>query len=289
MTDNKLNYIHIISDSTGQTAKAVAVACTSQFWTFGASFKEKVWPMVRTMKELDKVLKFIKSHPGPIVFTICDFKLRSKVRDFAQENKIPATSPISEVVLNISRYYNLPLPNSQPGEQLRVNDDYFKKIDCLQYTQEHDDGANLESISKADIIIIGVSRTSKSPISFYLAHRGYNVANIPFFHLVQFPLDIEKYQNSLVIGLTINPEVLSLIRKKRSNADFGLAGDIKEFTASNYEQNQYIGYDDVKKEVIECMRFFTKYNIPYIDVTKKAIEETATEIIQLYEEKFNIV
>lgn len=287
MTDNKLNYVHIISDSTGQTAQAVAIACTSQFRAFGTSFKEKIWPMVRTEKELDKVLISIKSHPGPIIFTICDFKLRSKIRAFAQENRIPATSPISEVVLNISRYYSLPLPNSKPGEHLRVNDDYFKKIDCLQYTQDHDDGANLDSISKADIIIIGVSRTSKSPISFYLAHRGFNVVNIPFFHLVQFPIEIDKYKNSLVIGLTINPEVLSLIRKKRSNADFGF-GDAAIDPISNSEQNQYISYDDVRDEVKECMRFFTKHNIQYIDVTKKAIEETAAEIIKLYDERFNI-
>lgn len=278
----KLNYIHILSDSTCHTAHTVTKACTSQFHALGIALKEKTWPMIRTEKALNKVLDFIRAHPGPIVYTLSNFKLRCKIREFAQENQIPYTSPIAQVVLNIARYYNFPLPNSEPGKHLEVNEDYFKKIDCVQYTQEHDDGANVSTINKANIIIVGVSRTSKSPTSFYLAHRGFKVANIPYFHRVEFPIDPTKYKNSLIIGLTINPEVLSLIRTERGVTDLALDGKIN----SELNKNYYTNYEQVCAEVRHCLRFFTKYEIPYIDVTKKAMEETATEIIKLYEERF---
>lgn len=281
---SNIQHIYLISDSTCYTVQTVAESCISQFRDCGIQFKTKLWPMVRTQEALNKVLDAIKLSPGMIIFTLSDFGLRNSVRNFAQDNKLPATSPIAEVVRNISRYYDLPLPNAVPGSHLELNEDYFKKIDSVQYTQSHDDGFNLDTISKADIIIIGVSRTSKSPTSFYLAHRGFNVANIPYYHRVEFPIAPSKYKNSLIVGLTINPEVLALIRKERGQRDMG-----ENASNTSLTLHKYTDCDEIYLEVKNCLRFFTKHNIPYIDVTKKAIEETASEIIQLYTERFEVL
>lgn len=233
--------------------------------------------MVRTDEELDETLSFIKEHPGVIIFTITDFEQRGRVREFANSLGIPAISPIADTVISISKHYELEPSVDAPGAHLKLDDEYFRQIDAVQYTQQHDDGSNLATIGAADILLVGVSRSSKSPTSFYLAHRGFKVANIPVYYKVDFPIDLAKLNsNTLVVGLTVHPEVLSAVRVKRM-----------EEAAPDYRKshNEYVKYEEICEEVKQALRFFTKHQIPYIDVTKKAVEETVAEIIKLYNER----
>ena len=200
-----------------------------------------------------------------------------RIRRFAKALAMPAVSPIADTVASISNYFDIKPDIIAPGAHLQLDDNYFKQIEAIQFTQQHDDGNNLKTLPTADIVLIGVSRSSKSPTAFYLAHRGFNVANIPFYHKVGFPIDLESIgAKTLVIGLTIHPEILASIRMKR----------IEEAAAGRHiRRNKYTNYDEICEEVKNAMRFFTKHKIPYIDVSKKAVEETVAEIIKLYYER----
>ncbi len=269
----KVLNLHLVSDSSGETTSTVSRASAARFKNIKT--REYLWPLVRVEEEIDAVIENIKQHSGVVIYTISDFRLRQKLRMQCKELNIPCVSAIGAVVLEIAKYLDEEVSNAEPGAQWKLGEEYFKRIETFNFTMQHDDGQMVHEANEADILLIGVSRTSKSPTSFYLAHRGYKVANIPYVRGVLFPVDIEKITKPLIVGLTINHDRLSQLRKMRLI-------DV----ADKYKHNDgYTNVCDVQMELREAHNFLMRYRIPILDISQKAIEETSAEIIKLYNEK----
>jgi len=265
--------IHLISDSSGETTTTVGRASIARF--NNVKTNEYTWPLVRSIEEMYKVLEHIKHNPGIVLYTISDFNLRKELRAKCMELNVPCVSAIGSIVMEIANYLEEDIPITEPGSHLRLDDEYFAKIETFNFTMQHDDGQLPYEANKADILLFGVSRTSKSPTSFYLAHRGYKVANIPYIKDVEVPVNIGALTKPLIIGLTINPDRLSQIRQIR----------LSEVRPEHRQKDDYTSVDAVQQEVRQSINFFNKHRIPIIDVSSKAVEETAAEIIRLYNEK----
>lgn len=263
------NKIYIISDSTGETAHHISKAVLSQYE--GADIEECIFPMIRTKAQLDKVLNIIKQDPELIMYTIVNTELSDYLKDFCIANNILWLAPLEKIHSDIKFYLNL--KNSRiPGKQHELDESYFNRIKAIDYTLAHDDGQISDAIVEADIILVGVSRTSKSPTCVYLANKGLKSANIPYIAGLPFP-DLSHCKNSLIVGLSINPERLVDIRKTR---------------LTNLQENSitdYIDIDAVKEEIKESRAMFHKNHWTIIDVTKRSVEETAAEILQLYKNR----
>ncbi|WP_168464567.1 pyruvate, water dikinase regulatory protein [Wolbachia endosymbiont of Ctenocephalides felis wCfeT] len=269
MTLKKLN-LHLVSDSSGETVISVAKSALKHFRSIEAV--EYVWSFVKEKEQVDKILEEINKKSNEYNFVICtitDDELRKYLKDNCVKSKIPYRAILSHIIREISSYLEI-----EKDEKLdlhaEINNEYFQRIEAINYTINHDDGQNLQDIEKADIILVGVSRTSKSPTSTYLAYRGYKVANIPFVGNVPFYVDLARLKNKLTIGLTIDVNRLIEIRKNR-------------LSSINNEGNEiYANYDRVKAEVEEAEKLFSQNNWPVIDVTQKSIEEVSATIIQLF-------
>lgn len=235
-----------------------------------------IWPMVRNRQQVDKLLENIKDLPGIVLYTMVDSELIAYMQAECTKLHTVCIAAIANVVEAFSNYMHMKGTRHIPGGQHTIfNDSYFKKIDALNFTINHDDGQMIESANEADIIIIGVSRTSKSPTSLYLGYRGYKIANIPFINGINFPLDIKVVVKPLVVALHVLPEYLQKVRISRLST----LGNISS------TQNNYTDLTIIKEEVVEAKKFYASNKLPVIDVTGKAIEETAAEILNLYFEK----
>ncbi len=271
MEDYKNINIHLISDSTGETLGAISRAVISQFR--GIESNEFMWSLVRTKRKMKEVIEKIKEHRGIVLYTILSQELLDLLLEECKQHQIATIPALDEIIEKFSKYIGQDIIN-KPGRQHILDQDYFKKIEAINYTISHDDGQKIEGIEEADIIIIGPSRTSKSPTCIYLSHRGLKAANIPYISGVLLPEKITQIQNSLIIGLTINSEALIQIRKNR----------IKLLGQNISSGNEYIDYESVDKEVKEARKYYLQNNWPIIDVSKKSIEETAAAIIEKYYE-----
>lgn len=267
----KIINIHLVSDSTGETLSSVSRAVLSQFE--GVESNDFIWPLIRTKSQIDKVADTISKDPGIVLYTILHDDLIQDLRKKCHEVKVPCIPVLSHITGEFSKYLNMNVSNTI-GRQHLLDNEYFSRVDAISYTITHDDGQSTWDLYDADIIIIGVSRTSKSPTSVYLSCRGYKVSNIPFVSLETMPKNLFDLKRPLIVGLTINPEKLSQIRQTR-------VGSIGAEDVSS----AYVDVDLIKKEVSESRKLFTKLNCPVIDVTKKSVEETAAKIINLLQEK----
>lgn len=265
----KIN-IHLISDSTGETLSSISRAVMSQFE--GCEAKEFVWPLVRTTSHIDRIISSINENPGIILYTILKDELIDKIKNHCHEVGLPCVSAISPVVSAFSRYLDTPITKAI-GRQHHLDQEYFDRVEAINYTINHDDGQMSHEVSRADIIIIGVSRVSKSPTSIYLSCRGYKVANIPFVNIQTIPQELFSAKNSLIVGLTINPEKLSQIRSTR----------IKSLGEKS--ETDYIDIEKIKNEILESRKLYQKLECCIIDVTRKSVEETAAQIISLVQQK----
>jgi regulator of PEP synthase PpsR (kinase-PPPase family) len=270
MTTKKVINLHLISDSTGETLSSVARAALSQFE--GVDSNDFIWPLVRTKPQLDRALEAIQENPGIILYTILHDDLVEDLRKKCFELKIPCIPVLSHIIAEFSGYLGMNISHTV-GRQHLLDNEYFSRVEAISYTMTHDDGQSAWDLYDADIVIVGVSRTSKSPTSVYLSCRGYKTANIPFVSLSTIPQTIYDLKKPLVVGLTINPEKLTQIRQTR-------------LTSLGQESgSDYINIEAIEQELAESRKLFSKLGCPIIDVTKRSVEETAAKIIQLLQEK----
>ena len=264
--------IFLISDSTGETLDRIFLALQSQFANFEYDKKEFVF--IRTEQQINKIISECKGKESPIIlYTIVDTKLAKFLSVESEKNKIPCFGVLGNLILSFSKLLNQKATH-KPSAQHVLDEDYYKRIEAIQFTMSHDDGKRNEDIGKADIVLLGVSRTSKTPTSIYLANRGYKTLNIPLVLEQNIPSILEKENKKIcVIGLFADPERLAEVRKTRVNANTTV--DLKTYT----------DVEKIRNEVNNSKKLFKKYDWPSIDVTRRSVEETAASIIKIYEIK----
>ena len=266
--------IFLISDSTGETLDRIFLALQSQFANFDYDKKEFVF--IRTRQQIDKVIKECTEKENPIIlYTIVDVDLAKFLYKESEKNNIPCFGVLGNLILSFSKLLNQKATHT-PSAQHVLDEDYYKRIEAIQFTMAHDDGKKNEDIEKADIILIGVSRTGKTPTSIYLANRGFKTLNIPLVLEQGIPSILEKKNNSFcVIGLFVEAERLSEVRKTRVSVNASV--DLKIYT----------DVEKIRAELDSSKKIFKKFNWPSIDVTRRSVEETAASIIKIYEIKKN--
>jgi regulator of PEP synthase PpsR (kinase-PPPase family) len=262
--------IYLISDSTGETLDRVFLAIKAQFENI--EYDVKSYFFTRTENQVSKIMEEAKKNDNAIIlYTIVDTSLAKFLADKGAEKKIPCFSVLGNLITNFSKLLNQKASHV-PSGQHALNEEYYERIEAIQFTMAHDDGNLVEDIDKADLILLGVSRTSKTPTSIYLANRGYKTLNIPLVNEQSIPENLKKNPKiSCVVGLTTEPQRLVDIRKNRMNA-------LKE-----KENTNYTNITKIEKEINEAKKTFIKYKWPTIDVTRKSVEETAASIIKIYE------
>jgi regulator of PEP synthase PpsR (kinase-PPPase family) len=269
--DSSFFHLHLISDSTGETLITVARAASAQYNS--ASPVEHVYPAVRTNKQLDRVLTEIEESPGVVLYTLLDHTLITRLEDKCRDLGLPCLSILGPV-LRLFQAYLGSESTYRVGAQHILNAEYFKRIDALNYTMLHDDGQHANELEEADVVLLGVSRTSKTPTSIYLANRGVKAANVPLVLGVPVPPQLDSIRHPLVIGLFASPERIVQIRENR------LLGLRRRF-----DNDQYVDRQAVAEEIAFSRRLCARHNWPLIDVTRRSIEETAAAIMALLTER----
>ena len=267
---NNLYQIYLISDATGETLDRIFTAIRAQFKNI--KYKIHTYSFTRTDNQILKILETAEQNKNPIIlYSIVDSNLAKYLAKTSDEKKIPCFGVLGELILSFSKLLNQKASH-QPSGQYALDEEYYNKIEAIQFTMNHDDGNLLKEIQKSDIILLGVSRTSKTPTSTFLANKGFKTSNIPLVNDKSLPEILKKEPKLVcVVGLNTEPERLVEIRKNRMTS-------LKENT-----NNLYTDLDQVKKEVEAAKKTFKKYKWPTIDVTRKSVEETAASIIKIYE------
>ena len=257
-------HVHLVSDSTGETLSTMLKATAARFK--GANPLEHVATLVRTRKQMNDVLARIEGSPGLILYTIVDPGLRRHLEVKCAELQVPAISVLDPLLNAFASYLGLE-QTMQTGAQHALDEDYFQRIAALDYTLAHDDGQMLWDLESADVVLVGVSRTSKTPTCMYLANRGIKAANVPLIPTNDPPQELDGLKKPLVIGLTASPDRLAQIRQSRlKNLESPPHGD-------------YSDLGEIRKEITRAKRLFVKEGWPVIDVTRRSVEETAAQII----------
>ncbi|MBT6202809.1 MAG: kinase/pyrophosphorylase [Alphaproteobacteria bacterium] len=264
-------HFHLVSDATGETIISVAHAAVAQFEDVEAN--EHIWSLVRSSRQMDRVLAAIQANPGVVIYTLVDPARRDQLTIGCQKIGVPCV-PVLDPVLGVLSTYLGRAVKGQPGGQHALDAEYFARVDAIQFVLRHDDGQSPYDLEEADIIVVGVSRTSKTPTCFYLANRGLKAANVPIVPGVDPPEELLKASKPLVIALYQSPDRLVQIRKNRMTM-------LKQDGESDY-----IEPDAVKRELAYARRLYEKHGWTVLDVTRRSIEETAAAILQLYQERF---
>jgi len=269
MTSRSESYfhLHLISDATGETLLTVARAAAAQYASMTPV--EHIHSLVRTAKQLDRVLASIEEFPGIVLYTLLDEDLADHLQKKCRGLGLPYLSILGPV-LNLFQSYLGGEQKHRVGAQHTLNAEYFKRIDALNYTMMHDDGQHTDGLEDADVVLVGVSRTSKTPTSIYLANRGVKTANVPLVPGVPVPEQLEKLAHPLVVGLFASPERIVQIRQNRL---LGLK--------AQHDGDQYIDRQAVAEEIAFSRKLCGRHNWPCIDVTRRSIEETAAAVMSL--------
>ena len=268
---NEKYNVYLVSDSTGETLDRIFLSLKSQFANF--DYEKKEFAFVRTEQQIDKIIKECnKSESSLILYTIVETKLAKYIANQSEINDVPCFGILGNLILSFSKLLNQKAIH-KPSAQHVLDDDYYKRIEAIQFTMSHDDGKKVDDINNADVILLGVSRTSKTPTSIYLANRGYKTINIPLVPDQKLPENLISNTKACIIGLIADPERLADIRRNR----VAIMKDhkIKEYTELDY----------IKKEVNESKNLFKRNNWPIIDVTRRSVEETAASILKIIEIK----
>ncbi len=260
-------HLHLVSDATGETVDLVARAALVQFKNIDQT--EHVWNMVRSESQIREIIDGVRENPGFVLCTLVDNDMRTLLENSCRELKVPCI-PILDPVVNALGSYLKAEVQAAPGRQHVMDAEYFSKIEAMHFVLGHDDGQSTRTLNTADVIIVGVSRTSKTPTCIYLANRGLKAANVPIVPGCPLPIELMEADKPLVVGLTNDPRQLIQIRRNRLKS---LGQD---------EATDYIDLETVTAEVKEAKRLYAKQNWPTIDVTRKSIEEVAANILQLY-------
>ena len=258
--------LHLVSDATGETINTVARACLVQF--DGIEIQEHFWNLIRTPRQLGLVIGGISQKPGLVLYTFVDENLRRELEAFCAAAKIPCLSILDPVLNSLADFFHRPFAH-QPGKQHALDAEYFARIAAMDYALALDDGQGRDHLAEADVILLGVSRSSKTPTCLYLANRGIKAANVPIVPGCPLPPDLERLTGPLIVGLTKDPNALVEIRRQRIKQ---LHGDMDA---------AYVDPEQVRTELLEARRLFARLNCPVIDVTRRSIEETSAEILTL--------
>ena len=264
--------LHKISDSTGETLDVVARACLVQFPD--VEVIEKRWTMVRNHAQIDEILAEIAANPGFVIFTLVDDDLTEKLVFGCKKNKVPCIDLLNPVLGQLGNYLGVEREH-RPGSQHVMDADYFSKIAALHFVLAHDDGQSMHDIDDADVVLMGVSRTTKTPTCIYLANRGIKAANVPIVPGMALPDEALQASRPLIVGLIKDPRRLVQIRRQRLKMQ------------GHTEETDYIDPDAVAQEMREAKRLYAEHNWPVIDVSRKSVEETAATILHLYNERLD--
>ena len=273
---NNTYQIYLISDSTGETLDRIFLALKAQFKNI--EYKVHSYSFTRTENQIYKILEDAKKNENSVIlYTIVDNNLAKNLANVSNEKKIPCFGVLGNLILNFSKILNQKASH-EPSGQHALNEEYYDRIEAIQFTMNHDDGNLTNDIEKSDIVLVGVSRTSKTPTSIYLANKGLKTSNIPLVNENSLPKKLrENPQITCVVGLNTEPERLVDLRKNRMNS-------LKET-----ENIKYTNIENIKKEILNAKKTFQKYRWPSIDVTRKSVEETAASIIKIHEIYLNNV
>ena len=258
--------LHLVSDSTGETVGTVTHACMVQFPDVDA--EEFVWPMVRTKGHVAEVIDEVRKNPGFVLYTLVNPEISRILEDSCRELQIPCMGLLDPIVAAIGGYIGAKA-RARPGLQHVLDAQYFGRIDAIQFALVHDDGQSLKDLGGADVLILGVSRTSKTPTCMYLAYRGIKAANVPVVSGIAVPREIFEVEMPLIVALTESPRRLVEIRRNRVRL------------LNRKGEDDYTDVESVSREVNEALRFYTEHGWPIIDVTRRSVEETAATIVQM--------
>jgi len=275
LMDNHRINLHLVSDATGETLNAIARATTVQFEH--ADIVHHRWSLIRTRFQLHRVLEGIEHEPGPVLSTLVDRALRGELETTCLRLNVPVVN-VLDPVMNVLQEAAGEQASARPGRQYALNADYFRRIDAMHYVLAHDDGQAAAGLAEADVILVGVSRSSKTPTCFYLANRGIKAANVPLVPNLPLPSDLEN-PHCPVIGLTL--EAAALIEIRRFRLRMIAAGG--PTTAVRQSSTEYVDEEAVRSELLWARRLCTSRGWPVIDVTRRSIEETAATVLQLME------
>ena len=264
-------HLHLVSDSTGETLMTVSRAATAQYENVQEI--EHVYPLVRTQKQLDRILNEIESAPGIVLYTLVDTELATRLERSCMELGIPVVNILAPVFAVFQSYLNV-TQTHRIGGQHELDAEYFKRMEALNYTMMHDDGQIWEDLESADIVLLGISRTSKTPTCIYLANRGIKAANVPLIPDIPLPPAVTDLKKPLIVGLIASAERIQQIRRNR----------VLSLHSENYNET-YVDRKEIAREITMTRRLCSENDWPLIDVTRRSIEETAAEIMALFREK----
>lgn len=270
MPNRQYFHMHLVSDATGETLTTVARAATAYYADYQPI--EHVYALVRTTKQLERAIVEIERQPGIVLYTIADLTLQQELEHCCANLSIPTISILDAVITSLAAYLQTE-SRPHPGGQHMLNAEYFRRMDALNYTLVHDDGQNIENLDAADVILVGVSRSSKTPTSIYLANKGIKTANIPLVPDIPYPPELEAVTHPLIVGLTASPERISQIRRHRL------------LTLHEIRETSYVDRRAIGSELIAAKTLCAHHGWPLIDVTRRSIEETAAAVMNLLAER----
>ena len=259
-------HVHLVSDSTGETLNAMAKAVCARFDNVLPI--EHIYSLVRSQRQLERVLLEIEGAPGVVLHTIVDTNLRSALEQGCRDLDLTCVAALDPLVAALARYLGASL-STRVGAQHAMDNDYFNRMDALSYAIGHDDGQGTQDLEAADVVLVGVSRTSKTPTSIYLAHRGIRAANVPLVPGAEPPAQLFTLKRAMVVGLTVSPDRLIQIRRNRL------------LNLREERESAYIELESVRNEIVRARRMFEKHGWPVIDVTRRSVEETAAAVINV--------
>ncbi|MEM1305986.1 MAG: pyruvate, water dikinase regulatory protein [Pseudomonadota bacterium] len=263
-------HLHLVSDATGETLTTIAKAAAVQYAQVRAI--EHVYPLIRSRRQLERVLQEISSAPGIVLYTLVNQELRGALEEHCRSVNVPCLSVLEQIMSVFEAYLGAPQTPIVAGQHV-LDSDYFRRIDALNFTMAHDDGALPENLNDADIVILGISRTSKTPTSIYLAQRGFKTTNVPIVPSIPLPPSLFEPHTSFVVCLVASPERISEVRRNRVR----LLGD--------RDLDDYVDREQIAQEVLFSRRLCHKRGWPIIDVTRRSVEETAAAIIARYHDR----
>lgn len=259
-------HIHLVSDATGETINSIVRACLVQFEN--VTVTEHFWSLIRSQRQLDLVYEGLRHWPGIVLYTFVDERLRNNLTDFCRQKNIRCISVLDPVMNALSNFFGA-ISSRDPGRQHVLDANYFARIEAVNFALAADDGNRLDIVGDADVLVLGVSRTSKTPTCVYLANRGIQAANIPIIPGIPLSIDPAELKKPLIVGLTKDPESLVEIRRSRMRMLEGA------------DSTQYVDPEKVRDEVQDARRLFARLGCPVIDVSRRSVEETASEIMML--------
>lgn len=258
-------HLHLISDSTGETVSSVSRAALAQFQD--VEVNEHIWSLVRTQGQMEKVLAALDAHPGVVMYTLVDKDLRKKLREETQKRNLPCIPILGPVIRELENYLNVET-RGRPAAQHELSEQYFERVEAINFALAHDDGQAHWELEQSDVVLVGVSRTSKSPTCVYLAYRGLKASNVPFVGNCPLPDELFELKDPLIVGLTISVDRLIQIRKTRLQS------------LNHNEETNYVDIEDVKAEIDASRKLYRQKGWPIIDVTRRSVEEVSALIIQ---------